>query len=295
MTMKTIHKTILKSILIVIVTFAVFILLNNTIAQVGGMPQTLKNAYPESYFIKTGIFIPAIILFMTAILIHMLLNYIYLEKHIPCTAQVRGTLYGLAFGMLWFIGFLELIVTYHSDFSRPVASGVRDLVSLTVFGILAGIFFTTKTNTIEKKRESIGVMLYTSVFFAIFHGVQYYLTNKAIEQNVDDFVTVFWLLATGAWVGIMYYYLSPKINNIAGKITFFAINSFGINWLLYTSFYLLFLDMPVVDVLIRVGFDILGISLGLLMYEYVQTKSTTASGEAIVKNLSGEWERKGGK
>lgn len=227
--MKTIYKTVLKSILIVIITFAVFILLNNTIAHVGGMPQAFKNAYPESYFIKTGIFYPAIILFMTVILIHMLLNYVYLQKHIPCKAQIRGTLYGFAFGMLWFIGFLELIVTYHSDFSRHIASGVRDLISLTVFGILAGIFFTTKTNTNEKKRESIGVMLYTSGFFAIFHGIQYYLTNKAIEQHVDDIVTVFWLLAIGAWIGIMYYYLSPKINNIAGKITFFAINSFGIN------------------------------------------------------------------
>lgn len=238
--MKTIHKTILKSIPIVIITFAVFILLKNTIAQVGGMPQAFKNAYPESYFIKTGIFYPAITLFMTVILIHMLLNYIYLQKHIPCKAQVRGTLYGLAFGTLWFFGFLELIVVYHSDFFRHVASGVRDLVTLTVFGILAGIFFTTKTNTIEKKRESIGVMLYTSVFFAIFHGIQYYLTLNAIEQHVDDIVTVFWLLATGAWIGIMYYYLSPRINNIAGKITFFAINTFGINWLLYTACLILY-------------------------------------------------------
>ena len=85
--MKTIPKTILKSILIVIITFAVFILLNNTIGQVGGMPQEFKNAYPESYFIKTGIFIPAIILYMTVILIHMLLNYVYLQKNIPCKAQ----------------------------------------------------------------------------------------------------------------------------------------------------------------------------------------------------------------
>jgi hypothetical protein len=272
--MKTIFKTMLKSIFIVIMTFAVFILLKNTIAQVGGMPQSFKDAYQESYFIRSGTFYPAIILLMTVILIHMLLNYIYLQKHIQCMTQVKGTLYGLAFGILWFFGFLELVVTYHSDFFRHVTSGVRDLISLTVFGILAGLCFTTKAVDSDRKGESLGVMLYTSVLFALFHGIQYFFTFKAIEQHIDDIFTVVWLLSTGAWIGIMYYYLSPKIENRVLKTIFFSVNTFGINWLLYTSFYHLFLDMPVYDLLIRCIFDMSGIWLGLLLYEFTKTTFT---------------------
>jgi hypothetical protein len=272
--MEKILKTILKTIFIVSMTFAVFILLKNTIAQVGGMPQSFKDAYHESYFIRTGTFYPAIILLMTVILIHLLWNYVYLNKTIHCLTHFKGTWYGLAFGILWFFGFLELVVIYHSNFFRHVASGVRDLISLTVFGSLAGICFTTKAVNIDRKGESPGVILYSSVLFALFHGVQYSFTFTALEQHVDDLFAVVWLLSTGGWIGIMYYYFSPKIDNIVLKTTFFAVNTFGINWLLYTSFYHLFLEIPAFDLLIRCIFDILGILLGLLLYEYAKRKST---------------------
>lgn len=271
--MKTILKPLLKGILIIILTFTVFILLKNIFAQVGGMPQSFKNAYPESYFIKTGTFYPAIILLMIMIFIHLLLNYICLQKTIPYRNCLKGLLYGAAFGILWFFGFLELVFTYHSDFFRHASSGLRDLLSLIVFGILAGIFFTTKTPSIEKHREAVGVMLYTAIFFTVFHGAQYYLTFTAIKQQVDDISIVFWLLGTGAWIGLMYYGLSPKMENILKKTMFFACNTFGINWFLYTSFYHLFLDIPVLDLLIRCGFDIAGIFLGLFLYEYAKAKS----------------------
>ena len=259
--------------MIIIITLSVFIIMKNAIGNIGGMPQSFKDAYGESVFVKNGIIYPTITLLMTVIMVHLLWNYCYLQKDMSLNSKLKGTFYGFAFGGLWFLSFLESFFIYHSNLLKHMASGLRDLVSLTVFGVITGLFFTTKTDSPIKRRESLLVIIPTSVLFAFFHGVQYYLTSKPLEQKIDSLSDVIWLLALGLWIGIMYYFFSPKMKNIVYKTLFFAFNTFGINWFLYNAFYLFFLDMPVFDTVIRCLFGTIGVFLGLLVYELARKRS----------------------
>lgn len=263
-------RNVLKGLFAIIITFIVFIALKSVIGDIGGMPESFKAAYDDSIFIKAGLFYPAVITLFLMIFIHLLFNFCYLQKYIGLVPSKRGIVYGALFGGLWFFGFMELIVTYHSNFQRHLLSGIRDLISLSIFGLMIGILFKRDAIKTVKRQESLFVIIPVAVFFAIFHGIQYQLTFKGIEQSANDILTVLWLLMIGAWIGFMYYFIAPSSNNIVFKASFFSINVFGLNWLFYTSFYNLFLDIPYSDIVIRCAFDSFGVLIGVMVYELLK-------------------------
>lgn len=263
-------RNVLKGLFVIIITFIVFIALKNVMGDIGGMPESFKAAYGDSIFIKAGLFYPAVITLFLIIFIHLLLNYCYLFKYIGLVPNKRGIMYGLLFGGLWFLGFIELIVTYHSNYQRHILSGIRDLISLSIFGLMIGILFKNNSIKTVKRHESLFVIIPVAGFFALFHGIQYHLTFKEIEQSANNIFIILWLLMIGAWIGIMYYYLAPSSNKVVFKVCFFSLNVFGINWLLYTSFYNLFLDIPYNDILIRCTFDSFGVLIGVMIYELLR-------------------------
>lgn len=268
-------RNTMKAALVVVLTFAVFLIMRSILADVGGMPDAFKNAYPPSVFVETGTFTPAIILLMSTILLHLLFNYRALNLSMPCPDRIKGATYGFLFGMLWFLGFLELVFVYGSSLERHVSSGIRDLVTLTWFGVLSGLFFSTPGQPhigLPKSAHAAIIVVCVSVSFAFFHWLQYALTLPQIEQRVDDALSVFWLLITGAWIGVMSIFLGNRTQTPLGNAFNFSVNVFGVNWLLYTSFYALFLAIPIADILIRCMFGIVGVFVGLRVSAFCVSK-----------------------
>ena len=259
-------RNILKGSLVIIFTFAVFLIVKRMIADVGGMPHVLVSAYQPAFFALRGIVPAAASVLMLIIMIHLLLNYIRGANTIRCVPPVRGALYGFMYGALWFLGFLEMYFVNGSSLQRHALSGARDVIALSAFGLFAGLMFIPRER-VATACESLIVVVPVSACFAVFHQAQYFIAFPEVNQHVHDVSGLIWLLACGAWIGVMYYFLRPSMEGIHRRILFFSANMFGVNWLLYNSFYRVFLDIPVGDILIRTGFDVAGVSLGLYLYE----------------------------
>lgn len=275
MSLASIAFQTLKSVVAIVVTFGIFLLMRRIAGDVGGMPQVFRDAFEPSVFVRTETFTPAIVALMSVILLHLLINFLMLRDHMRISPPLRGAVYGLLFGGLWFIGFLELVVIYDSSLERHVLSGVRDLVTLTCFGIVSGLLFSGGLRSRHERRFAPDAGLaavFVAIAFSAFHWAQYPLTLNPIEQSVDDAGSVLWLLATGAWIGAMYAFLGHDRLRPTARVLFFSFNTFGLNWLFYTSFYLLFLDMPVADTLLRCAFDSVGVAVGLLLFERLRKK-----------------------
>lgn len=76
----------------------------------------------------------------------------------------------------------------------------------------------------------------------------------------------------------MYTFLGNQSLRPTARILFFAINTFGINWFFYTAFYLLFLDIPVADTVLRCASDVAGVIVGLLVFERFRSKVVVPQG-----------------
>jgi hypothetical protein len=261
-------------------TFIIFFAAIRLIGAVGigdlkGIPSSLIDAYGPSTFVKNGALIPAFFTLISLIIVHLFVCFLIVQKGMRQKQYLKGLLYGAAFGVLWAFGFLELTVVYNSDLLVQVKSSIRDGSALAVFGLLAGVFFGTRSAIAEPSRKSglLAVPL-CALGFALFHGAQYYLAFPALDQSIDNMVTILWLLGTGGWIGFMYFILNPRIKKYgwALNVLFFTIVLVGINWALFTFFFNLYLDIPVFNMTIRCLFDLIGIALGLSAYEFLDAR-----------------------
>lgn len=263
---------ITKNLLVVIVTILIFGLVSKTIGGVGNMPQSLIDTYGDSIFVKNGAKLPAIITLCSIIMGFLLINFHVIKNGIHNNRLFKGLIFGSSFGILWFLGFTELIIIFNSGSFSHLESSIRDFISLTVFGLLSGALLCKSDITkIERNPRSLMAVPFVAIIFAVFHGAQYYFTLDPINLRISSFMDVLWLLATGAWIGFMYYLFSPgiKFNNKYLGILFFSFSVFGTNWLLYTSFYNIFLDIPLWDVFLRCFAGCTGVLIGLVAYEYI--------------------------
>lgn len=262
---------VLKNLLVLIITLATFGLASRIVNGTGNMPQFMVDAYASSIFIKANTKTLAIISLCSIIVIFLLINFHFIKEGIHNKRFVKGLIYGGCFGIVWFFGFMELIIINHSEnIAHHLRSGIRDLLCLSIFGLVAGIFLSKSDDT-KIKRTSISLLSIpiVALFFASFHGAQFYFTFKPISayQKISSFTDIMWLLTFGAWVGFMYYLFSPgiKFKNKYLKAAFFAYFIFGTDWLLFNLFYNIFLEIPLGDLLLRCLTGCTGIFIGLVI------------------------------
>ena len=261
-----------KNIMVYMISLAIYPLIKKIAGTtIGNVPQIIRDNYADSYFIKKGWDLPALIILMSTIIVFLLINFHIIKDGIHNNRLLKGLIYGFSIGVLWFAGFIEMIVFFYSKNIGHVYSGIRDLSFLTFFGLIAGCILCKSDNTkIKRKSGNFLVIPFVAIFFAIFHGLQFYLTYQPIHVTINSFVDVLWLLATGSWIGFMYYLFSPGINfkKKYHGIMFFAFSVFGTNWLLYNSFYYIFVNAPFTDLFVRCISDILGVFIGLIIFEW---------------------------
>jgi hypothetical protein len=269
-----------KTLVLFLTTFLAFIAIKNLIGAVGmgdmdGIPSSLVAAYGPSVFVRNNMLAPAFFTMIITIVVHMFVCFLVLEKGMRQKKILKGLLFGAAFGALWAFGFLELAVVFKSDLSIQIKSAIRDASAFAVFGSLAGILFGSKTAISEPGRKNgpLAVAL-CALGFALFHGIQYRLAFPAIETSMNSGFSVLWLLCAGGWIGFMYLLMIPGIKKRGRyfNVLFFTVAVVGIDWTLFTFFFNLYLDIPVIHLVIRCLFDLAGIALGLSAYEFIDDR-----------------------
>jgi hypothetical protein len=262
----------IKIIIVFMTTIIAFFILKKIFVDVGGMPESFKKVYSESIFSNRGIITPVLFIIFITILFHLLINYIKLNYNIPVSNKTRGLVFGGIYGILWFLGFLELSVVYNSNIYRHLLSAIRDMLTLLVFGAAAGLMFTKKTNKYSIDRKTFLAIPFVGVFFLIMHWAQYGITFHELNQTIDNGWQILYLFCLGSWIGFMYLFLRQSDKNSLWNIFFFAFNLIGVNWILYTSFYLVFLNLPIFDLIIRCLFDLIGITVGVVFVEVLMIR-----------------------
>ena len=251
---------------IIVCTFMVFLVCRKLIGSTGQFPKTFADLYAPSVFIETGTFVPAMIGLNTAILVLLISQFRLVQAALPGRAWQKGLLYGASFGMLWFIAFFELIFVYGSDHPiNHLFSGLRDLCTLSSCGLIAGLLFGQDGPGIDqRRRESPLSILVVAAFFSLGHILQYAVTFPGLEQDIGKIDSILWLAALGLWIGFQYYLFSPGLRgrNRFLRNLHFSVPLFGLNWLLYNSFYALFLDIPLWDIFIRSFAGAFGVFVG---------------------------------
>ncbi|MDP4095018.1 MAG: hypothetical protein Q8920_16875 [Bacillota bacterium] len=279
--MKRNKSFILKNLLVLILTLAAFPLASKLLGtEAGNMPQVIKDNYSESFFIRNGLKLPAIILLCTAIIIFMLINYHKIKDGIHGNRFAKGIIYGSSFGIVWLTGFVSMTVFFKPTDMSHFYSGIRDFCILTFFGLLAGWLLSNSSKTkIKRKPRTLLAIPLVAVFFAIMQGASFYYTFKPAHITISSFFDVVYLLLSGAWIGFMYYLFKPGLNfrkKYLGSV-FFSFSVFGINWLLYNAFYNIFVNIPLWDLLASSLSGILGVFIGLVIYELVLERKDTSN------------------
>jgi hypothetical protein len=95
-------------------SFGIFGIIRKLVTQQapGGFPHYFKEAYDASVFVKNGTVLYAVVILMVTIIALFYYNFHVAGRKIHRNGPLAGFLYGSSFGILWFIGFLELCVVY---------------------------------------------------------------------------------------------------------------------------------------------------------------------------------------
>jgi len=87
--------------------------------------------------------------------------------------------------------------------------------------------------------------------------------------------TFLWTLGIGYWIAIMYWLLKETREGSAmAQAARFGVLMFGVYWLIYNSFVLLFLKLSIWNVFLRVILDVVSITVGVWIANKLSPKVT---------------------
>jgi hypothetical protein len=268
-------QNLLKGLLIMILSFLTFLLLQKIIAPFSELPTVLTQNYGESIFVQNGLLLQSRIGMGVLIITHLVIIIVLFGRKIHKSVILRGILGGASFGFFWLISFIELILVCNSPHFSYIQAGIRDCLWLTLTGLYTGIIFSKpKESAIKRSKMDLLAIPLIGLFFAAFHDIQYYLTFPPLHLNAENPVSMLWLFLFGCSVGFVYYLFRTgiKFKNIIMKSFCFSFIIIGINWILNNFFFECEISLPLIDMLIRCFMGIIGIFIGTLLFELIAGK-----------------------
>ena len=244
-----------------------------TIIHALGPPLYDYNA-PKSFIIENGLFPPAVIILFFITFWALALVFIFIQDKLPGKGLLKGLRYGISFGVLWLIGMLEMSIAFGSPLKYEFLSGLCDCLSLILLGLLLGRFIATDSNRDVNEKSKIGlipIFIIASLFIVERYFRYFTLTYYNPGYFENPLITFTFTLSLGLWIGAMYWLLRQELAKYspAKRALWFGGIVFGINWLFYSLFLLLFLKLPLIEILLVPAFDILSVIIGIFIFEKV--------------------------
>lgn len=273
---------VLRSMAGICITISMFLTLKMILGNPSSIPESIREHYPPSYLARHGRENLGYLVLILFVQIHWIGNFRRIQRRIDRYPLIQtlahkgipaGFILGAAFGLLWFIAFLELGTVFYPRIElRCILSGVRDLVTLSLSGLVYSLLFPSTsspekgiTDTIEKPT----VIVYIAAGTALFHWSQYMVTFSLVPTRMSGAPALLWLAGLGVWIGAMYYLFADRSKSLLARGAGFFLNLFGGNWILYNLFYNPAVSVPIFDIVLRSFAGILGGFAGLLVYHRV--------------------------
>jgi hypothetical protein len=186
----------------------------------------------------------------------------------------KGLRYGSAIGLLWLWGMIENISLSGNSLIYEGVMGICDAIPVILMGLLLGKYTSEKIFVRQKNKSFKGVNIYLpiSIFTITFLVGRYpFYFTKIIHSGYETrpFLTFIWTLLMGVCVGIIYLLLgeAARLQSRLLSAIKFGVIIFGVNWFAFLSFMPIIFSGGFIDIFLRLGIDILLVSLSWYLCE----------------------------
>ncbi len=254
-----------RFLLIVLLSTLVSIILH----QIHNDPLMDLDSKAQSIVITSGLFpiVASIALATTFGIIGLI--FLWIQKHLWGSKLQKGLIFGLSMCGVWIIGMTEAHVLFSLSLFGELYTGFADGVGILLMSVLLGKYFVDDTFK-EKKKPQISVMaiLSIAIFYLIARYFSYFILNIESAAISAPFATFVWTAALGIWIGFMYTLMDiDKYRTTPFKhAVLFGGIVFGIEWIIFNLFALIFIVTPVSDLIYRSLFDVLGVMIGVYVF-----------------------------
>jgi hypothetical protein len=247
------------------------------------IPESGPAPFPESVFVAAGLLPIAFVTYGIVMLGLLAVVFLLIQDRLPGTRSAKGLIFGLSFGILWFVYLLEPLP--HGTWQIPscLYYPVIDGITVASLGILLGRFVATDSKKgTDNIRTGFGTMALLAIPLLFLGGrlLSYNVFHIYSSYTARPFDTLLWGIVLGLWTAIMYLVLRPGIawKSPPAKAAFFGIVVFGINIFLNDLFMPIPFDMQLwglgaftyEDMIVRTLTDVVFVTAGVFVYEKIR-------------------------
>ena len=244
--------------------------------------------FPPSFFVEKGLFLPAASVALVIWFGTLAIVFAFIQNNLAGNRVMKGLRCGVGFAGLCFLAIFEMCLIFDSLVVDELRTSATDAVSLLFLGLLLGWFVGTDSKHFgrqEKVEPVLFIVIPLTFLFGRYFGYSIvHIMSAYKEQPIPTFA---WTLAIGLWIGITYWLLKEKSDKppVMHAVRF-GILIFGTYWLIYNLFVLLFVNVSVVDVFVRVIIDVLSVTVGIWAVNELSPKKTIAAGKTTTQQYT---------
>ncbi len=250
-----------KFVLIIVASTILAILLH----QLHDDPLMHLKSKPQSILITSGWFPPIAFIALAFTFGVMGCIFLGIQKTFRGTKLWKGGVFGLAMSGLWIIGMTEAYVLFPVSLFGEIYTGIADSCGILLMSLLIGKYWAD--DTLDKQKHTsttFPAIVILSVIYVIVRYFSYAVLEIESSYITRPLATFLWTAGMGGWIGIMYRLVSGRTfrTHPLKHAAVFGGLVFGVTWILFNLFALLFIATPVLDLVYRSFFDSLAVILG---------------------------------
>ena len=229
----------------------------------------------QSIVITSGFFPPVAFTALATTFGIIGLIFLGIQKSLWGSKLRKGMVFGLAMGGVWIIGMTEAHVLFSLSLFGEIYAGIADSSGILVMSLLLGK--NIADDTLEEKvipKTTYLAITIIAVMYIMVRYLSYSVLNIESSYATQPLATFLWTLVMGSWIGIMYTLIGMNIyqKNPLKHALLFGGLVFGLQWIIFNLFALLFIVVPVRDLLFRSVFDTFAIILGVYFFSMFQRR-----------------------
>ncbi|MFC1867683.1 hypothetical protein ACFL0H_06070 [Thermodesulfobacteriota bacterium] len=265
------QKKTLKFLLIVFTCTILSVLLH----QVYDDPLMNLSGKTQSIVITSGLFPPVAFTALATTFGIIGLIFLGIQKSLWGSKFRKGMVFGLAMSGVWIIGMTEAHVLFSLSLFGEIYTGIADSIGILVMSLLLGK--NLADDTLEEKtipKTTYLAITIIAVMYIIVRYLSYSLLHIESSYTTQPLATFLWTMIMGSWVGIMYSLIGMNIyqkNPLKNALLFGGL-VFGLQWIIFNLFALLFIVVPVFDLISRSVFDTFAIILGVYFFSMIHPR-----------------------
>ncbi|MCJ7433408.1 MAG: hypothetical protein MUO77_07980 [Anaerolineales bacterium] len=199
----------------------------------------------------------------------MLVTFVLIQEHLTGTRLSKGLRCGFAMTIIWYVGLLETNSLVGTPLVDEAVMAIADIIPVFLMSLLLAYFSTTDTPVAPARKAGWRAIPVIALCYFVGRILAYTLIHIESGYIARSLATLIWTASMGLAVGISYWLLVFGLTDPARKtrLLWFGGLFFGLNWLVFNLFAPLVLGASFIDIIIRVGIDVLCIMLGVFIAE----------------------------